>query len=74
MARTDAFFKLMHDRGASDLHVISGNPPILRVRATWSRSSTRSSPPSWTTPTRCGTRVLGDGDRRIPAEGGGSRF
>jgi twitching motility protein PilT len=32
MAKIDAFFKLMHDTGASDLHLISGNPPVLRVR------------------------------------------
>jgi len=32
MAKIDAFFKLMSDTGASDLHLVSGNPPILRVR------------------------------------------
>jgi twitching motility protein PilT len=31
MAKLDAFFKLMFDTGASDLHVVSGQPPILRV-------------------------------------------
>ena len=31
MARLDAFFKLMFDSGASDLHITSGQPPILRV-------------------------------------------
>jgi twitching motility protein PilT len=31
MARLDAFFKLMFDQGASDLHIVSGQPPILRV-------------------------------------------
>jgi twitching motility protein PilT len=31
MARLDAFFKLMFDTGASDLHIVSGQPPILRV-------------------------------------------
>jgi twitching motility protein PilT len=31
MARLDAFFKLMFDTGASDLHVVAGQPPILRV-------------------------------------------
>jgi len=32
MAKIDAFFKLMHDQGASDLHLASGSPPILRIR------------------------------------------
>lgn len=32
MARIDAFFKLMHDQGASDLHLVSGQPPALRLR------------------------------------------
>ena len=31
MAQIDAFFKLMHDQGASDLHLISGQQPVLRV-------------------------------------------
>src|ERR671925_1806773 len=31
MAQLDAFFKLMFDSGASDLHITSGQPPILRV-------------------------------------------
>src|ERR671923_2446349 len=31
MAKLDAFFKLMFDSGASDLHITSGQPPILRV-------------------------------------------
>ncbi|MGD9878301.1 type IV pilus twitching motility protein PilT [Desulfococcus sp.] len=32
MARIDAFFKLMNDQGASDLHLVSGQPPALRLR------------------------------------------
>ena len=32
MARIDAFFKLMNEQGASDLHLISGQPPALRIR------------------------------------------
>ncbi|MDX9787169.1 MAG: type IV pilus twitching motility protein PilT [Desulfobacterales bacterium] len=32
MAKLDAFFKLMHDQGASDLHLASGQPPALRLR------------------------------------------
>jgi len=32
MAKIDAFFKLMNDQGASDLHLVSGQQPILRIR------------------------------------------
>jgi twitching motility protein PilT len=32
MAKIDAFFKLMHDQGASDLHLAAGQPPALRIR------------------------------------------
>ncbi|HBT97551.1 MAG TPA: type IV pili twitching motility protein PilT [Desulfobulbaceae bacterium] len=31
MARIDAFFKLMHDEGASDLHLVAGQQPMLRI-------------------------------------------
>src|SRR6266571_4953310 len=31
MAKIDAFFKLMFDQGASDLHLTSGQQPILRL-------------------------------------------
>ena len=31
MAKLDAFFKLMFDQGASDLHIVAGQPPILRI-------------------------------------------
>ena len=31
MAKIDAFFKLMNEQGASDLHLIAGSQPILRV-------------------------------------------
>lgn len=31
MAKLDAFFKLMVDQGASDLHLVSGSQPIIRV-------------------------------------------
>ena len=31
MAKLDAFFKLMMEQGASDLHLASGSPPLLRV-------------------------------------------
>jgi twitching motility protein PilT len=37
MAKIDAFFKLMNDQGASDLHLISGQPPALRVRGDMER-------------------------------------
>jgi twitching motility protein PilT len=32
MAQIDAFFQLMHDQGASDLHLVSGQQPVIRVR------------------------------------------
>lgn len=32
MAQIDAFFKLMHEQGASDLHLIAGQQPILRIK------------------------------------------
>jgi len=31
MAEIDAFFKLMHEQGASDLHLSSGQQPALRL-------------------------------------------
>ena len=31
MAKIDAFFKLMHEQNASDLHLMSGQPPALRI-------------------------------------------
>ncbi len=32
MARIDAFFRLMNSQGASDLHMMAGSPPCLRIR------------------------------------------
>jgi len=32
MAKIDAFFQLMHEQGASDLHLISGQQPAIRLR------------------------------------------
>jgi twitching motility protein PilT len=32
MAKIDAFFKLMNEQGASDLHLMAGQPPALRIR------------------------------------------
>ena len=37
MAKIDAFFKLMHDQGASDLHLVSGQPPALRINGEMER-------------------------------------
>lgn len=31
MAKIDAFFRLMHEQGASDLHLVSGQQPALRI-------------------------------------------
>ena len=31
MAQIDAFFKLMNDQGASDLHLVSGQQPVIRI-------------------------------------------
>lgn len=32
MAKIDAFFQLMHEEGASDLHLVSGQQPAMRIR------------------------------------------
>jgi twitching motility protein PilT len=32
MAKIDAFFNLMHEQGASDLHMVAGQQPALRIR------------------------------------------
>jgi twitching motility protein PilT len=37
MAKIDAFFKLMNEQGASDLHLVSGQPPALRLRGDMER-------------------------------------
>jgi len=37
VAKLDAFFKLMADTGASDVHLVSGNPPVLRIRGDMER-------------------------------------
>ena len=37
MAKIDAFFTLMHDQGASDLHMVAGSQPILRIRGEMTR-------------------------------------
>jgi len=37
MAKIDAFFKLMNEQSASDLHLVSGQPPALRIRGEMER-------------------------------------
>jgi len=37
MAKIDAFFKLMADQGASDLHMVSGQQPVLRIHGEMER-------------------------------------
>ena len=37
MAKIDAIFKLMNEQGASDLHLVSGSQPILRVHVDMER-------------------------------------
>ncbi|MCX8027338.1 MAG: type IV pilus twitching motility protein PilT [Thermodesulfovibrionales bacterium] len=37
MAKIDAFFKLMADQGASDLHLVAGSQPVLRIRGDMER-------------------------------------
>ncbi len=37
MAKIDAFFKLMNEQGASDLHMVSGQQPVLRIHGEMER-------------------------------------
>jgi twitching motility protein PilT len=37
MAQIDAFFKLMNEQGASDLHLVTGQQPVLRIRGDLTR-------------------------------------
>ena len=37
MAKIDAFFNLMFEQKASDLHMTSGNPPMLRINGEMQR-------------------------------------
>ncbi|OPL15218.1 MAG: type IV pili twitching motility protein PilT [delta proteobacterium MLS_D] len=37
MAQIDAFFKLMNEQGASDLHLVSGQQPVIRIRGDMER-------------------------------------
>lgn len=42
MAQIDAFFKLMNEEGASDLHMMSGQQPVLRIRGDMERVKFKS--------------------------------
>lgn len=42
MAQIDAFFKMMHELGASDLHLSSGSQPIIRLHGDMQRVKFRS--------------------------------
>jgi len=42
MAKIDAFFKLMGDQGASDLHMVAGSQPVLRIRGEIRNVDTRT--------------------------------
>ncbi|OPX41549.1 MAG: type IV pili twitching motility protein PilT [Deltaproteobacteria bacterium] len=37
MAKIDAFFKIMHEQEASDLHLIAGQQPVIRIRGDMER-------------------------------------
>lgn len=37
MAKIDAFFKLLNEQGGSDLHMVSGAPPVIRIRGDMQR-------------------------------------
>ena len=37
MAQIDAFFKMMHELGASDLHLSAGSQPIIRLQGEMQR-------------------------------------
>ena len=42
MARIDALFKMMKEQGASDLHLSTGNPPLLRLHGEMERLNFKS--------------------------------
>jgi twitching motility protein PilT len=42
MAQIDAFFKLMNEQGASDLHLVAGQQPVLRIRGELERVKFRT--------------------------------
>ena len=37
MAQIDAFFKLMNEQGASDLHLVTGQQPVIRINGELTR-------------------------------------
>ncbi|NLA74158.1 MAG: type IV pili twitching motility protein PilT, partial [Deltaproteobacteria bacterium] len=37
MAQIDAFFKLMYEQGASDLHLVTGQQPVIRINGELTR-------------------------------------
>ena len=39
MAQIDAFFKLMNEQGASDLHLVTGQQPVLRIHGELEKTS-----------------------------------
>ena len=61
MAKIDAFFNLMFEQKASDLHLSSGNPPILRINGELERVEALA---TWTEQLR---DVLMAGDQPIGA-------
>jgi len=42
MAQIDAFFKLMNEQGASDLHLVAGQQPVLRIQGDLERVKYKS--------------------------------
>ena len=39
MAKIDDFFRMMADHGASDLHLVSGQPPVMRINGELERAA-----------------------------------
>jgi twitching motility protein PilT len=42
MAKIDALFKLMHEHNASDLHLVAGQPPAIRIHGSMERVKYKS--------------------------------
>ena len=42
MAKIDELFKIMNDQGASDLHLVAGSQPIIRVHGDMERVDYKS--------------------------------
>ena len=47
MAQIDAFFKLMNEQGASDLHLVTGQQPILRIHGELERVKYKAIDNDW---------------------------